>query len=471
MKQFKIYVLALLGWIALAGYFLYRDADAFVLFVMLSPVSILFLIISIKIKNIALTIISTFFLIAHGINPAIFFIERERFDYYGWGAIKDFQFSVANLLETYKWVYLSMALIIFFSFFIRKLFTSAYHAKTTKKSNNVKIETHAKSIKSSTYTALIIILIILATPLSIYMYANKVGIVGIENTRLPFKLSGALYYFRNYILPVIIFALYKNTKRGIWLAMFILFYASLASLTSVSRSVLVLTALPVIFFSVLDGKLIRLATTGFLIVILFSVISAARGPVFESLGSMPLGEVISTLEVVSMNANYSFIEIITDLVYEVFVQFSGRLYGAQDMVLTYQYNIQNQLPAIINFFVAQPIIDDAAFEIYGLELQEGMAFGVNFGLFGALMILANENIFVLSILTLIISVFLYLSEISIQKIASMEKISALTYPVGFLLVFSMYDLRMSIFYFLLIFLSLSLHVINKFYYKSKRVIH
>jgi hypothetical protein len=73
---------------------------------------------------------------------------------------------------------------------------------------------------------------------------------------------------------------------------------------------------------------------------------------------------------------------------------SNRLYGAQDMVLAYQYTLADPWSSFGNFLFMEPIADIAK-ELYGLEFLPGQGYGVGMGLLGVFTMIGRSEILLL----------------------------------------------------------------------------
>jgi hypothetical protein len=177
-------------------------------------------------------------------------------------------------------------------------------------------------------------------------------------------------------------------------------------------------------YAFLDRKYARLLISIGVMLTLYAVVTAARAFVysFESLNAYALlmGSQFPTLETVGAIAS--------------------RLGGAQDNVLAYQYVFPNRGHGIINFFLGRPIIENYALELYGFNLPEGMAFGVGFTLFPALLMLTGGDWILIVFIGTIVGLVLVVFEKLVRGYLSLgvPQFTLSAYPLAFLLVFTLF---------------------------------
>lgn len=478
MKKQKLsYMLPLvLVWMSLAIYFYTNDVDAFILFMILPPLLGIILYISIKTKYVVLTMFFSLSFVSHAINPAFFFLNRANYAYDGWGAVKDFSFDLSEFIPIYRDMYLLLICIFIFTIVLNKLFNdapskTALMNKSTKSAHcpdiserQVDITKRSKN-KRGIYSLLICLFIFfVVVPLNLFMYTNGIGISTIDPKRLPMKLVGITFYLRNYIVPIIITYLYYRARRTNILTALILLYGMLVGILSLSKGNVILTILPVVLFSIIDNKKMRLYFSILYAIFLYSMVSWARQFVFiSSVGSIEMMEnIFSNL----IESDFIGVQMLVTFLNA----FSDRLYGAQSVVLAYQSNIDDNIAEIFNFFLARTgnLPDIILNDLFGLHFTGGEAFGVGIGYLPTLILLANKNLVLLILLALVTAIYLTISEIIITKYISGDHvINMVGYPLGFLMIFYLYDSFMGKFYFIFM-LSLVGLVLLKFLPTHKR---
>lgn len=458
MKKQKLYYMLpfVFMWLFLLSYFYANDRDGLVLFIILPPLLGVMLYISIRKQYFVLTVFLSLAFISQAINPAFFFLNRENYSYAGWNAIKDFNFDLSEFYFIYKDMYLLLFFIFIFTLFFNKLFNNSHRLMIKKRGtisfhrvdiSEKKLLINKKIGNKDKYSLYIFLVIMfLAIPLNIFMYKNGIGISTIDPQRLPFKLVGITFYLRNYIIPTIITYLYYKSKRTNLSTAFILLYSILVGILSLSKGNILLTILPVVLFSVIDKKQMRLYFSCLFAIFLYLMVSWARQFVFiSSIGSVEMiGNIFSNIiesDFIDLNFFSTFLNAISD-----------RLYGAQSTVLAHQYSLDNNIYETFNFLIARTdnlsniILDD----LFMLHFPDGVTFGVGIGYLATLILLANKNLFMMIFLSLVTAIYLTVSEIIISKYLSTNHlINLLGYPLGFFLVFFLYDSFMGKFYFIL----------------------
>ena len=452
----SLYVLAAV--VALSLYFYYKDVQGLFLFYIFAPIAGVFLYAAIKSKHITLSLFCTFFFVAHAISPAFFFLNKDKYTYSGWAAVKNFNFEMQEFLSIYLWL-LGLITCIVVSTLLLSRSRLFYIPRTW---HYIAVNMNATQLRTTNvyrnriiYSFLLTgFIIFLATPLSIYMYNHQIGITGIIPPTLPYKLTGALYYTKRYVVPIVIFILYLRSTRSILLSMLVLLYSLIAGLTSASRSAVIIASLTVLWFSFAERRLLRLMTSLFIVSFGVSVVSLSR--------SILYAEVPDFLSLI--RNSYLLPGKLWELPFEVLNMVSKRLYGAQDIVLAYQYDPGNQIASIIKFFLAKPLEENYALALYGFNLPAGKAYGVGFGLLPWLIALANKSVAVLILLGSIVSIYLSVSERIIRSVlvtrGSVFKIplNLTGYPLSFLITYSLYGSNLRFFYF---FILLSLLIVLK----------
>lgn len=452
VKRFHLY--ALVGYSAVSLYFIFYDIEAFFLFAILSPISGLFIYTAVRKKHITLSLFTVLFFFANAISPSFFFLNRDKYTYSGWTAVKDFNFEIFNFLKIYLWVYILMFFILVFTLKLNNIpFARMQRPSYTgyAPDNLYLFNSNNNRQKRYLYSCLLmIVILILAIPLNIFMFKNQIGIVGLMPVALPFHMTGVLYYSRYFIIPSVILYLYMKSNRSLFLCMVILMYAVIGGLLSVSRSVLIMAFIPVILFAFLDRQYIRFCISVIIILISFQIISAARNFVYAY-------------------DNIIFSELFSDIGWDsvpyVIGEISGRFGGAQDNVLAYQYHFDNQISAIIKYFSAQPLMENYALELYGFNLPEDLALGIGFSLIPWLIVLADKNIFILIFLSAVISLLLFLSEKIVRNYLLFKNYFVFAaYPLSFVLVNALYNSQLKMFYFFML-----ISVVILYFIKNRNV--
>lgn len=451
-------------WIISLGYLVVSDLDAFILFLTLPPIFAWMLYVSIKKNYLVMAVFFSFIFVSQAINPAIFFLSRNDFIESTQWAVRDFKFDLLQFIWAYKEMYLLLIGIFIFTLILNKIFISRRSRVFTETFNHqfrhvsAFIQNVSKNHNGDAriYTRYIYLFTtFIAIPLGIFMYINGIGISTVAPERLPFKLVGITFYFRNYGIPLVLIYLYARSSRSIMSAALILLYALFVGILSLSKGNIILAALPVILFSCLDGNKLRLVVSTLYVVVLYLLVTWARQFVFVSdVGSVEMVENIffHILESDFLEWNFmlTFLAAISD-----------RLYGAQYTILVAEYNLDNNIQEMCNYFFANS--DNLSQIIYSdlfrLPTLDGIVVGVNIGYLNVLTLLANKNILLILLLAIITAIYLTASEVVVEKYIN-RNFGLARYPVAFILAFFLYESTIGRFYLILLLSMLALFLVT-----------
>lgn len=466
-KKQKQYFILPLVWVLLLGYFSVNDLEAFVLFLVLPPVFVYMLIVSIKNKHVVMSIFFLLVFISQAVNPALFFLNRSDYINSTTWAVDDFNFGLLEFFIIYKDMYLLIISVFVFTLLLNKIFIRP-QIRSTKTANNSVSNNNASekqpvvnkksNNKAEMYNRYIYLLIIfIAIPLNIFMFANGIGISTVEPERLPFKLVGITFYTRNYLIPTLLMYLYFKSRRTRVSATLILLYGMFIGALSLSKGNVVLTLLPVIVFSSIDAKKLRLVISIIYAIFLYSMVSWARQ--FVVIANTASLEVLSNIFLNLWGNDF----IGWDIIPVFFTAISDRLYGAQYTLLANQFALNNNFQETFNFLTANTdnLSQIIYYELFRLPPLFGVVVGVSIGYLNDLILLSNKNFLLLIILALITAIYLTVSEVIIQKYICMDKAyNLLGYPLAFFMVFFLYDGVIEKFYFFLIVSVIGLYIIK-----------
>ncbi|HYS88768.1 MAG TPA: hypothetical protein VEN78_27755 [Bradyrhizobium sp.] len=428
----RIVVLAI--YLGILAYLTVTDWQASVLWALAPPLAFLLLRESYRRGLVATTAFCALFLISHGLGPSLFFLDRDVYAFQGWGAVGNFSFTLTEMLPQYAFVFLLMAVIV--GGVILLQFVTGLRLRSIQ-SGIIVFPPVPTARRWEMVTAAVAGA---ASLLSAFMFDSRIGMTGIEPPALPFHLSGGLFYLRFAVVPVMLFICYRYSHRSPPFAALILAYAAIAGLASVSKSTLVVSAAPVLFFALNDRQYLRLAISIAWLMILYSVISFSRDLVYFGDAGNFLFYVINLdlLRGMSGSVALAFLD-----------GAANRLYGSQDVVLAHQYNVGDQMQAMVNLFSARPVVEDVAGEIFGLNLYE-TSFGVGMGLFAWLIVAAKGEFFVGIVEACLVAFLLFISEVLVRKLANSRRFpGVVALPFGFAVAFELYIANLLLFYWLL----------------------
>lgn len=439
-------------WGGFLGYFAAQDRLALEVSVMLTPPLLVLTYCAFRSENIPLRIFMALSFIAHAIGAPFFFQAREYYSYSGFGAVKNFDFDTTHLFEMYVVVFVSLTLILVFTSILEGVLVlprrkGSQAAETSKVYGGQGMQAPAAASSGMHDVALIVLVVALFVPVNWFMYVNRIGITGIVSEPMPFRLTGILYYSRMYVFPLILFWLFAKSSRNGLLVLICFLYALFSGLSSASRFVFFAPLLPIMGSLILEnrrwqlGALMAAALAGFLLV------SASRNSTYldAAVGYTDmLGTAVESL--LSGDSNLSFATLIGPL--------ANRLFGAQDIVLAYQYEAAEPWLALARYFwsggVADSVVPDLTYEFFGLVFDEGSGFGVGIGLIAYLVILGHSSLERLVVGAFVVSLLLVLANRIIRE-ASHEILGEarsllMTYFVALFVTLSLYSSTLKMFY-------------------------
>ena len=270
MAQTRIIILSSIYFI-IGFVILFYDTSAGILYFTVFPIHFLFVYKSIKWGNYCLSLVFLLLLLSQGVNSFLFFLNRDKYSAIGFKAVGSFEFILADYLGSYFYIFCFSVVLFFFSFLLSKTKTNVFNAigdKTTTFSSDKKA--------SSLYMYLSIILCAIAIVLSIIMYTNQLGILGLNQKQLPFHLTGILYYFRRFVIAGLLIFFYAKSKNRNIALLFIVLYAFIYSFASVSRSGVAILLMPLAALDLIQKNVKRAVVIIFIYSILFCILSKKR---------------------------------------------------------------------------------------------------------------------------------------------------------------------------------------------------
>lgn len=224
------------------------------------------LIVALQTSYLSLKLICAITLITQIITVPVFYLQPDS---YNFGSHRPFNFTFLEALPVFQNLGLFLLLVATFIKLSERFVCSPVQYLDINKNEIVFKNRNIFRQKNIKYQLLqilcIFLLISVSLPIKFWMFKMGIGIVGITPPKLPYHLSGILFYFFSYFVPLSIGYLYIHTKRkSILLALFILIYALLIGLTSASKGIVLLTTAPIIAFAWFDRRWIILIISCFL---------------------------------------------------------------------------------------------------------------------------------------------------------------------------------------------------------------
>jgi hypothetical protein len=359
--------------------------------------------------------------LSHALASPLFFLQEDIFEYSGFSAVRDFDFSLTWYFRVYLYVFLFLYSTLFSVLLFKKIFSSEI--------KYLQIDEFSFTIsKNKVYNVFLFVFLLFLAFLNKWMFDNGIGLTGIEPPKLPYRLSGILYFFSRFFAPLIILYLYSKCIRNYRITLLIIVYATWAAITSVSRTTLTMLWLPVIFFAILDKRYILLFSVVFLFFSIFPFIELARNYVYQIDNG-----------VVGMNMDYSIGNIIWELfntretlsLKDALFGFIGRLGGTQDVILADQYNNESFASIFLEFkrvFLLSNEVEilKVQSELFGFNPPEGFSPGDG-ALSASILIISRKSIIIIIILSLFVSALLHFHELLLYRLALIFNYPALTF--------------------------------------------
>lgn len=388
-----------LVWLLWLGYLALTDTGAFWISVVFVPVFGAITWSAIRSRNIVLQAFAVFMFIAHAIGAPFLWLNRSNYRSFGFGSVLDFKFDLGEFFLIYVWVVALYGALVWstrkFDTYIwpKRWVVSEFLQQTSTAAQVVK----PRGSKLGIGILLVGFIISFMVPLNIYMSTNNIGTLGLVNDPLPYRLTGIMYYTRLYFGPLLILVLFAKSSRSWALVAVILGYAVIAGLSSASRSVFLISMFSVGYFAILDRQKTRLAFIVVLGVLGFLLTSGSRDYTYSS-DAFVLGDAFEVAWSIFMSGQISVFEIIGGI--------ANRLYGAQDMILAYQFVREDTLLALVNYFTsggrADTVVPNLGRDLFDMDL-EGTGFGVGIGTMAYLLILSHSNILVMPFAVLVLA--------------------------------------------------------------------
>lgn len=389
------------------------DTLSGIIYFIVVPAQLYLFSLSYKTNNFYLIVLLLFFLFSVGGSSVTLFLTREQRPDSGMGNVGSFDFSILSFLDVYLRVFI---FFLFLIIFIRVL--------DKNKSLNLTMSFIKQEIKKltsfkSTYSLFpLVFLSIFFACISIWMYNNHVGILGLKNqNNLPFHLTGVLYYLRRLVFTIILLFVFIKTKNKIYAFYILITYSFVVSVSASSKSINLMILVPVGLYFILVGKKLIGGLSIIVSVFIYAYVMGARELIFSSDGNAPLFDVFTT-------ANEFTILILNDkdLLSSVIGSFFHSLYGMDTIVTAYQYTSIG-IGEFSSYYTGTHIcvvIPDIVFRIMGYELPSDKAYGICIGNPGTVVMMSFRNYYFLILESLILAIVVVINNKSLYKILSLN---------------------------------------------------
>jgi hypothetical protein len=363
-------------------------------------------------KNLSFFVYSCYYVLSDIINPTLFMLNEENYSYYGWGAVRSFDFSMTSLVKSYGGSYFVFSVIallsILFSFSgllknssPAKMMSSSFKNKSFIKKNNTILYFFCFSLLIVYY----------------FLYKYRIGITGVEG-ELPFHLSGAVHYFRIYIISIILAIIVSRSQVNWQMILTVFLYAFVAGIAASSRLIVVITISTLVFQFAYSKRFTLVFISLFFVVFMWFIISTSRELTFSNT-QYDLFEVIY----------YTLTENNFEDLIDIFDKFTGRLSGAQQIVLAYQFRGFEGCSFIVDFFNGQSVCKNTIGDVYGFDLS-GTSYGLGLSIIPSILI-SGKGLLDYLLPAVVIFIFISLTELLYRT-----AISNLRHPsIGFIYFF------------------------------------
>lgn len=368
----KIYyvllALSLLGCI----YFLFFEGvgDALIYVCMAIYFNALGYFVFLKINSIFIKFKFLFFYIGYLISMPIVFINKEQFTRNGWSGIGDYNFELTKTFEALLLVSLYIFIFVLVSFIVDRVLIKKYKIQEAQLSFNP-----LKALRK--YRYIFVVLLIFQLYLSYFMMQYKIGIVGLIPEELPFRLVGALYYYRYIVIPIIAgLLLFSNFgRKNNFFIFIIILEATLSGVFSASKSVAIFHMIPVIAYLLTVNRNKLSIAMLFLTFAITSIASLVRNLLFylDDLHSVTFTTLIDYF-VSYEGFNFEYI-------FKMISVIITRIGGYQEFFATYFNDLKHVdinlfFEGVLGFNFFSNHNFNIMRDIYGFEAPEGYSFGI-----------------------------------------------------------------------------------------------
>lgn len=359
------------------------------------------------IRSLFLNLTILLFFIGYPISFPIVFLNADEYSASGFSSLGDYNFLFDHTSEIFYYVLPIFIIFFLISLILDKVLLFRY--QFIQDSSMAKVEI---LISKTLVSNIFLFLVFIQIPLSFFMFYYKAGIVGLEPEPLPFKLSGILYYFRIFLIPIFI-GLYLFTKKGAvpkYALLIIFFEIFIASLTSVSRSLTLMHAIPVLFYLAINRKIYTSILFGIFTALAVLYCTIARNFIFAlELDNFDLFLLFDAL--VSFTEDFDIMLLIAEVPKLLIL----RIGGFRELCATYF----NDINFVGNFYFLS--------SYFGLDLYDfplttnifgfspGKAFGVSIDSI-SMMFLSTNNYIEISVMVFIWVFFLAFVERGCQQL-------------------------------------------------------
>lgn len=254
-----------------------------VVFVCLLPAMYLALLTS----YLSIKILCAVTLITQIVTVPLFYLQSDR---YAFGQHRPFGFTALEVAPALATVGLFLVMVVILVISSQNVIYKPIKFDELKCSlfpaSNSKVKFIKVKERQLHLIAAILGLIAISLPIKFWMFSMGIGLVGVEPPSLPYRLSGIMTYLFGMIVPLTIGYFYLRTNRdSLLLVILILLYAVLVGLSSVSKSVILFIAAPIVGFAWIDRRWGIFAIAGLIAGLGVLIAESSRAIVYVQLDS------------------------------------------------------------------------------------------------------------------------------------------------------------------------------------------
>jgi hypothetical protein len=119
-----------------------------------------------------------------------------------------------------------------------------------------------------------------------FSFEFKIGLTGIEPIRLPFKLTGLLFYLTKFILPIFLAFAYFKLPHNLFVTLVLFMVALFVGITSASRGVFLLLIAPALISFTTSKQKYKILMLYFAVLVGFLLITNSKLLIYNNVGGM-----------------------------------------------------------------------------------------------------------------------------------------------------------------------------------------
>lgn len=355
---------------------------------------------------------TVFYFIGYLLYLTYILLYKEDIPKTGWNSIGRFKFVDSHFLPFAFVVFSGMAGVFIAFFIARLLFRKRSCALISK-------DIRPENLSANILCILILAWFIFSVFLVLIMWSLGIGKTGLANeTQLPFKLNGMLYFMKKIFIPFcgILFLdiclRLKNKKLASQVVILLLVIGFLGALGGLSRGVFAFTIFPPILFLLFTSRKGNLSLKLFCKFSLFSVaalvivvflVQLLRNAGFS-------GQDVAVTKSVAIIKETGDMDFFKKLSSKLPVIAAGRVGGVWQLMSISSSRYKNKEAPVKVFFGDKALNKEICLSVYGFnpKITKKLAFGTSYGLWGQMFL--GKNYYSVFIGTFLITAVIILFE-------------------------------------------------------------